>query len=401
MFSESERIAEAFREACQHGIHPSYRARINIIGHSGAGKTSLTRRLLGQKFQKKEESTDGIETHRIEFHMDESDVESVAWSTSELVADKLVKRFNTEVLQKKYQNYNNFGVPTNLELQEDTQNLTNLKTKRMFEEGTSSSSTHMPTKRPKLSEMSTDTKRDEGHSTSKAEATEVRKEIIDQLKTAAENMSSAAKSESTDEAKGVLRLWDFGGQTEFYTTHHMFLDADAINIIVMDISKPLKSKVTQTEQSDTVGIPSMPEEFLCYWLRSIEASAEGKQKKPKVILVFTHLDIIPSVQKKQYIEDFMKEVNEILANMKSHAIEETDMFLVDNTERSEENFKKLRTKLQEIMTSFTTWGMLRPIRWLKVEADIRKRVIHSNQKHIKFGEVQELAKDYYMNPEEV
>ncbi len=98
-------MAQAFLEACRHGTHPSYRARINIIGHSGAGKTSLTRRLLGQKFQKEEESTDGIETHRIEFDLkqvqgekSEEEGQETSWKESVLKTELLARIFNEDVV---------------------------------------------------------------------------------------------------------------------------------------------------------------------------------------------------------------------------------------------------------------------------------------------------------------
>ncbi len=94
-------LAQAFQEACQHGTHPSYRARIKVIGHSGAGKTSLTRRLLGQKFQEKEESTDGIETHRIEFDLYESPDSLNSWVEADLKPEKLAAHFSREVFQRK------------------------------------------------------------------------------------------------------------------------------------------------------------------------------------------------------------------------------------------------------------------------------------------------------------
>ncbi len=97
-------MSRAFLEACQYGTHSSYRARINIIGHSGAGKTSLTRRLLGHKFQKEEESTDGIETHRIEFNLTDelNKRKELIWQEAKLKTEKLEAIFNEDVIGRRF-----------------------------------------------------------------------------------------------------------------------------------------------------------------------------------------------------------------------------------------------------------------------------------------------------------
>ncbi len=397
--SESEKLAQAFLEACQHGTHPSYRARINIIGHSGAGKTSLTRRLLRQKFQKGEESTDGIETHRIEFDFGDSPLGPIVWSEAELEPEHLSKQFSSKVLQERGKIDEKTEQSTSVQSLELDKRMNITKTKRTLEDTKTQPGTH--SQRRKLAADSTVVHEPQAHSRPMPQTAGVRQEIIDQLKAASKAVSASPQVQSTNEVKGVIRLWDFGGQTEFYTTHHMFLDADAINIIVMDISKPLKSKLIPKERSEVVGIPSTQEEFLCYWLRSIQASAEAKQKKSKTILVFTHLDMIPRKQSQQYVDDFKNEVKEIVASMKVLEIPESDMYFVDNKEGSNDSFRKLRLKLQHLIIGLPTWGMKRPVSWLKLEADMREKVNKANQKHIKFDEVKELAKDSHMSPDEV
>ena len=40
----------------------------------------------------------------------------------------------------------------------------------------------------------------------------------------------------------TLRLWDLGGQNDFLTTHHLFLDVEATTVIVMDVTKEFNRK---------------------------------------------------------------------------------------------------------------------------------------------------------------
>ncbi len=278
---------KAFIKACQYGTAPSYRARINIIGQSGAGKTSLTRRLLGQKFQETEESTDGIETHRIEFPRMADNKAKETWTEAELRIDDLVKEFSQEVV---------------LQVQKSSAAATG---------GAPAPDQTALKQSPTASEGSQPVPHS-GEHTEEEHTFEKKPTIMEELKAFQEEQK---KVQATDEeaegiTKGVLRLWDFGGQTEFYATHHMFLDADAVNIIVMDISKALRSEANPDEDEDEaiLGVPSTPEEFLCYWLRSIEAKAEEKKTEPTVLVVLTHKDLVHSPQPNDFVAAFKKDI---------------------------------------------------------------------------------------------
>ncbi len=390
-------LARAFLEACKSGTHPSYRARINIIGHSRAGKTSLTRRLLGQKFQKDVESTDGIETHRIEFDLNESPLGLHTWAESDLKTEELSQKFTTEVLQMKER--------------QAEKDITHNQVKQSDESIYASSSVQQGATKAQevLSQHST---QDQDFPENPIQKTILVKENqLEELKAAMDQKCLQPSENSKQEEKGVLRLWDFGGQTEFYATHHMFLDADAVNIIVMDLSKPFKSEIATTDKQRRMGVPSTQGDFLSYWLRSIEAKIEEAKKKsekqkqeenvkPKVILVFTHLDMSTIEQKEQ----FVVEVKETIAKYKKLDVSEGDMFYVDNNRGSEEDFRKLRSELHHKITSLPTWGMLRPVKWLQVEAAIRKKLNGDNKESLKYihiEAVQELVKDYQMDVEEL
>ncbi len=399
-------------EACQHGTHPSFRARINIIGHSGAGKTSLTRRLLGKEFVEKHDSTDGIETHRIEFDLDESPFNSQEWSETELKTEQLSEQFNVEVLQKRDELFSKAASLPAVEAQEvekhkcapqDLEKGTQKKEQtRTLPE--TESETVKPRNARKLSKNSLVQQTKENDSQERTEVG-LRQELLDQLKSITDSKAATVEEKPADTNKGVLRLWDFGGQTEFYATHHMFLDSDAINIIVMDVSKPLKSKVSTEGTKQKIGIPSTQEEFLCYWMRSIEAKANEKRKKhdramkgkPNIILVFTHTDLITCEQTSQFLQD----VKETMKRFKLPEVADDHMFFVDNKAGSEKAFNELKKQLQQIVHKLPTWGMQRPVTWLKVEADMRQKLSGKAEQHMEFEQVRELAAEYHMTAEEV
>ncbi len=88
-----QQLADAYRTALQSGQQPSYRARINVIGHSGAGKTTLIRRLLGKALSQDEDSTCGIETHRVEVNLNEDTI----WSDAVQTPAHLHKRIMQDI----------------------------------------------------------------------------------------------------------------------------------------------------------------------------------------------------------------------------------------------------------------------------------------------------------------
>ncbi len=399
-------VVSAFHKACQHGIHPSYRARINIIGHSRAGKTSLNRRLLGQNFQNEEESTDGIETHRIEFDLDESPLGPIVWSEAELRPEELSKQFNKEVLEKIAEERSKSATSATVQVEASSGRSAG-NTKRPLAELETTSS--QSSKRPKLSteftqSQGTEAASSEAYSTASPETAGVREGILAQLKADVDKISAPSQEQSSESAKGVLRLWDFGGQTEFYTTHHMFLDADAINIIVMDISKPFESKLVPHQQMK-VGVPSNQEEFLSYWLmsiatRTLKQGENAEKTKQRIVLVFTHLDMCTSAQK----EHFLGKVKETISKFKQLNVSDNDMYFVDNNNGSEEDFRKLRSELQQKIISLPTWGMMRPVKWLQVEAAMRQKVskeTRTSVKYLKMNTVEKLIEDYQMDLEEL
>ncbi len=206
--------------------------------------------------------------------------------------------------------------------------------------------------------------------------------------------------------KGVLWLWDFGGQAEFYVTHHMFLDGDALNIIVMDISKPLKRKLpNQPEDGNQLfGIPETPEEFLCYWLRSIQFKSAEKQIQPTVLLVLTHKDKVPAAEKTTYTSSFLKDVQDLIKEKELPNIPDVNIFIVDNKRGPAGDFDGLKRHAIKIIQGQPNWGAQRPTRWLKLEADMKQTVDNQWNEavtHMSYQEVIKLSSVYQMEQKEL
>ena len=94
----SDALDKAYREACATGSIEDNRARMNLIGYYGAGKTSLGEKLTGQEFDEKTESTEGIATHRIKSSFNKKEGTTDNWNETIPNPDENLDRFNEFML---------------------------------------------------------------------------------------------------------------------------------------------------------------------------------------------------------------------------------------------------------------------------------------------------------------
>ena len=166
-----------------------------------------------------------------------------------------------------------------------------------------------------------------------------------------------AKKDETFE----LVLWDFAGQSLFYTTHVLFMSRIAMYILTHNLSNKLEAKaVSQVKcgihkrivdtECDATNL-----DFIHYWLSSIHAlSHESKSehlpaKLPVVFLVCTHADKLASGTQPEEVEE------SILTNLgmshKEHLVKHT--FKVDNTrsgseQGEDEEVKRLKEEIVKV-----------------------------------------------------
>ena len=76
-------------ERGEDGFDEVFLARMNLVGFHEAGKTSLAKRLLGDKFDINEESTEGIALHYIESNFNKDTERGEDWMKSEITPDKM------------------------------------------------------------------------------------------------------------------------------------------------------------------------------------------------------------------------------------------------------------------------------------------------------------------------
>lgn len=72
-----------------------------------------------------------------------------------------------------------------------------------------------------------------------------------------------------------VTFWDFAGQELYYSTHQFFLSDRSIYLLVCNIMKPIEDSRVE------------------FWVHSIAS----KVRRPQIILVGTHLDLVPEPER--------------------------------------------------------------------------------------------------------
>ncbi len=85
-------------------------------------------------------------------------------------------------------------------------------------------------------------------------------------------------------------------------------------------------------------------------------------------------------------------------------IEPENIFVVSNKADSNKAFQDLRGLLANKLKEQDSWCETRPVRWLKLEADMKETIgtnIQRSARHLTYSEVLELSQNYGMNSEEL
>ena len=201
---------EAYNKALLNGKAFIKRVPVMIIGQDRTGKTSLKKSLKGEKFNPKEQSTEGIETDPEYFK-----VSTEIWRTGD--SDKESEPFSEAYLEHHIAR-SVFGALKDVE---------KLQAK---EETSQKQLVKEPSKRKPEASLK--------HSEVSAErytlpfANEVPERVAKLVK---ELLLNTKKNEEKDELFSIL--WDFGGQSVYYATHPIFLTERAIYILTCDLSR--------------------------------------------------------------------------------------------------------------------------------------------------------------------
>ncbi|RMX39963.1 hypothetical protein pdam_00025240, partial [Pocillopora damicornis] len=203
-------------------------------------------------------------------------------------------------------------------------------------------------------------------------------------------------------------LWDFGGQTVYYTTHPLFLTSRAIYLLVNDLSRHLhdeaKSVMKQgmfTKLQDSFRLKTNAD-YLDFWMSSVASLAiqdESNSKKtksdllpelPPVFLVCTHAD-------KPCDGGDPRELGRMVfghLQTKPYKTHLHDVFIVDNTKSGHElecpDVLRLRHEIRAVAKELPHMKEAVPIKWLKFEKEMQAKKDEGN-KWISLKETKEVA----------
>ena len=387
----------AYKEALATGEKVVHRARLNFYGYLKAGKSSLFRRLLGKQFDKDIQRTEGIDIQAVK-------VKGGAWKKFCLKSAELERDFNKVVEEQPIKRYV-------LKLEEGNRKeevKEEAQTKQISEDAEQAKGMFFMRKED---DSRTDFKKDiplenrqskDGNVSHKS-GNEVQK---DQSKIGRkDNVEVSEKKEEKEDEEDegdLIFAWDFGGQAEYYATHHLFLDAEAAHLIVMDVTKNFHEPVDYSYTYMIKSTPATPKEFLCYWLNSIHSMSFRKGIQPSIAIFLTHTDEVDKQSHKMYVGKYKKSILKCLKKTPyKEYISEKNIYDTDNTCTDEVQFLTIRQDIHKMITKQNSWGEKRPAKWVKLEADIRRKKETESAKYLNISEVQDMAQKYEITKDEV
>ena len=326
-----------------------------IVGKDRGGKTSLKKHLLGQLFDDKEPSTEGIDVHMVEL-TDKSaadpwcvvEKETKLLTSPEEAEDKLLKGTAKLVMDGEQE-----------------------------KAGVTSSNSESPSRKVPTSKQ------------------------LDKIeKLCGENIPS----EKMIDGKSItVFIHDFAGQSIFHDTHFCFLKMQCPYLLIIDCSLPLDDLAEPRYESRHFK-RDVPDPFLATnldhfvsWLtalarlsiayRNLPSDDYPNFKLPPVLIVLTNSD---------QCEDITEEVKERIQNILIHKGFPNaflDIYVIDNTlsDRDGKEIRRLRLKLYELCKSILECQKPMPVRWLQLEVALGEMLIGKGLKHIPIEDCHRVA----------
>ena len=373
----------AYQKALRDGKICDRRVPVMIVGQDRSGKTSLKKSLKGELFNPDEDSTIGIEVDpslcqvTTEVWKARENLESpdevamegnFEYHAARLTQKNLIEQQSREETRKrKLQSDHKESEPkqrkesihqTQVSLtRKDTLNTVNTVNKPLNEKVVKSNTKKIP-----------DVATNESGSSKTPAAPEHKGSSLEEASTLPEEIQKLlpAKFKAMEDDDTIeFVLWDFAGQSVFYTTHVLFLSQIAMYILTHDLSKELDAKavpLVKCDMYERVVSDSKCErtnmDFVHHWLMSVHAfsldpessNSESEHLPPKlpaVFLVGTHADKCTNPK---------RILMEILSNLEGKCYVDhlvRDVFTVDNTlsgseQGEDEGVKRLRQAILQV-----------------------------------------------------
>ncbi|KAH3844005.1 uncharacterized protein LOC127877278 [Dreissena polymorpha] len=179
----------------------------------------------------------------------------------------------------------------------------------------------------------------------------------------------------------TVSVWDFAGQTLYYSTHQFFLNKRSIYLVLMDMTKKLDECIQEDETSGIWCGLSEECKYLDvfkFWLNAIHMYSGYRSMtgniKPTVILVGTHKDKMEGsdeekeVKKDKYFEKALQAFRGTKILRHIHR----KKYLVNNLTSDDPVFKQIRKEIRRLAEKQEFWNENYPVRWIQMEQSLDK-----------------------------
>ena len=207
------------------------------------------------------------------------------------------------------------------------------------------------------------------------------------LSTALQRASRSTPLHQQREQQWTLYLSDVGGQTEFQEMLPSLVSGPSLYFLTFPLHKGLNERFRVEYQHPTNGniVPiestSSNKEVLLQSLSSITSTRsytkalDGKSVSPKVLLIGTHRDQIPSEQQlmeiDQQLQDIIKKTAAFKENMIVFCSESQMVFAVDNTSDDDADIQQVRDAVERLAVSTDDYRIQTPYTWMIFAATLR------------------------------
>ncbi|KAH3864015.1 uncharacterized protein LOC127866715 [Dreissena polymorpha] len=177
----------------------------------------------------------------------------------------------------------------------------------------------------------------------------------------------------------TVSVWDFAGQTLYYSTHQFFLNKRSIYLVLMDMTKGLNENVKEEELSGTwcgLNQECTYLDVFKFWLNAIHMYSGYKSMSseinPTVILVGTRKDEMKGtdddkeIQKDKYFELALRPFERSSIVQHIHY----KKFLANNLSPKDSVFDEIRKEIKCLAKGQDYWGEIYPVRWIQMEQSI-------------------------------
>ncbi|KAH3872978.1 uncharacterized protein LOC127868905 isoform X3 [Dreissena polymorpha] len=348
-----EKAIEIYSKALKDGEEEIRNIRLMVLGMFGVGKTSLVNNLI-KDFRDKNiepQSTEGIDLHRCQL------MENGDWCLDD--EHKLTK------YQSRFKKgFNEITIPRDMNVPDDSEPIEPMNDKHV--------ASNIPVTQSDTRSLETITKSVKEHIKQEIVRTVLPiVEVQPMRQQEIEQVSLKSKTNTT------VSVWDFAGQTLYYSTHQFFLNKRSIYLVLMDMTKSLDDPVKEDDEAS--GIWLMKDctylDVFKFWLNAIHMYS-GHQSSvgnlmPSIILVGTRKDEMTGkhdekeMKTDMYFEEALRrafaEGSPILQHIHPRK------FLVNNLSHGDPVFNQLRKEILRLAQKQKYWGEKSPLRWIPLE----------------------------------